>query len=809
MENVSSELIEYVKRNQYSLTYELVKDIEIMAPDNPTLEGKSIGELVANYPEIREVISNDNLVLLYCGAKKEDASAILDEMENRARNGKELFYGPRVECQFFSTFEFNTSSFVHLFRKYPNMKERIITDEYKAIKKNPRLMDLAGKVKTLIAVETLYMSQIKGLINDKSLDFLEMLYAENPNIIDNISMFMLEPDIMNMNEDFLKRVSRYKDQSSELVAIYKTNPEIFKAFSKKIDEWENSLSVREATRYEKDILRYAVAYGAYMNDAKEEDFDDVLNYCIRKAQYDFGEKYPYTVDYEEFFSKKCDELFEKKSFVDTMTMVNKVNAYTMKYLGTTYKEAQKTVERKYAQLKLDEIEDPEVRDYISKVLEVVSLDIENPEDMQKLEILYKSNPKTYKPVMTIKAEEMANRALLKSYEEGFKATKEKIDSSEDIEMVDYNGSKVRMMKLSGSFSMIIRSTDTGFKADRELPNDSVKQYEDANPDSRVGIKSCSYITEDFPGIAPLGENGVYMIYTDVDSSKIGEIANGDLDSNIINYGVTSKQSKSFYRDELVDNSRQVYAEATIIGKKDPDAIALFSDATERQRSLAIKTAAVSGVDFVYIDKEKLVEEQIERLAGYIKDFCETGDLNKLEVLLSKYETNIAGWLLNRDKDVPDESMFIDIDNSRFESDFNEVERGIYKAISDYCNTQYSAGNKENINRVYSILNVEKSKYDNLNEGRVYPKMKMKFKAEELMKIINRRFELGHDIDKEKPEPLNELAVGMLTFEEFIGELMSKDFPRTNSIVEGKQLIEELEKTNEVTLDEQLRMLIVK
>jgi hypothetical protein len=170
---------------------------------------------------------------------------------------------------------------------------------------------------------------------------VEMLYAENPNIIDNISMFMLEPDIMNMNEDFLKRVSRYKDQSSELVAIYKTNPEIFKAFSKKIDEWENTLSVREATRYEKDILRYAVAYGAYMNDAKEEDFDDVLNYCIRKAQFDFGEKYPYTLNYEEFFSKKCDELFEKKSFVDTMTMLNKVNAYTMKYLGTTYKEAQR------------------------------------------------------------------------------------------------------------------------------------------------------------------------------------------------------------------------------------------------------------------------------------------------------------------------------------------------------------------------------------------------------------------------------------------------------------------------------------
>lgn len=806
MAEISEELIEYVKKNQYALTYEFVKKFEIMAPQNPKLGEKSIKQLAVENPEIMEVLTDDNLVLLHCGAGKDESEKILSELEKRSRNGKSIFYGPRVENQFMVTYEFNTTTFVHLFRNYPNMKDRIVSQEYPAMENNPRLSALAQRCKTLIAVETLYMSQANGLIDDRALDFLEGLYEENPNILDNISMHMLNPEILDMNEAFLKRVSRYKDQASELVAIYKTNPEVFKAFSKKIDEWESTLSVREATLYEKDVLRYATAYGAYMNDAKEEDFDDILNFCIRKAQFEFGEKVVYTPNFEDFFAQKCDELFEKKSFSASLTASNKVNAYAMKYLGVSYDEAQKMASRKFAQINIDEIEDGEVKNYIQKIKELVSLDLENPDDLKRLEELYKSNPKAFKPVMSIKSEEMANQMLLKSFNEGFRETGEKIASSENVEMLDYNGTPVRMVKMNGKFSMIIRSTDTGFKVDRELPNDSVKQYEEANPDSRVGIKSCSYITEDFPGVAPLGENGVYMIYTDVDNSNIGEIANGDLDSNVINYGVTSKSSKSFYKNELVDNSRQIYSEATIIGEKKPDAIALFNDATPRQRELAIKTASEYGVDIVLLDKDELVTEQTSRLKGYIEEFSKTGDLNVLKTLISKYETNVAGWLLNRDTDIPDESLFTGIDNSRFEGTYAEVEGRIYKAIADYCNGEKASGSKDNIERIYEILGAEKAKYENLKDGKVFPKMKMKFKAEELMGILNKRFDLGHNME-EKQSSLDELFNGELSMTSTVDQIMRKDLATSESVREGKKLVEELvigkdKDKEEVSLDGQ-------
>ena len=804
MAEISGELIEYVKKNQYALTYEFIKWIEIMSPQNPNLGGKSIKELAVEHPEIMNVLTDDNLVILHCGSGQEESEAILSELETRARNGNCLFYGPRIENQVFATFEFNTTTFIHIFRNYPNIKDRIISGEYDVIKNNPRLLEIAKRCKTLIGVETLYMSQTNGLIDDKSLDFLEGLCAENPNILDNISMHMLNPDILDMNDAFLKRVSRYKDQASELVAIYKTNPEIFKAFSKKIDEWESTLSVREASKYEKDILRYATAYGAYMNDAKEEDFDDVLNFCIRKAQFDYGEKYTYTPNYEEFFSQKCDELFEEESYTPQSTALNKINAYTMKYLGITFNEAKQLASRKFEQLNLEQVEDEEVKDYILKIKEAASFDANNPDDVKKVEELFRSNPKVYKPVMSIKSEEVANRTFLKSFEEGFRATGEKIASSDDIEEVEYNGKTVRMMKMHGSFSMLIRSTDTGFKVDRELPNDSVKQYEESNPDPRVGIKSCSYITEDLPGVAPLGENGVYMIYTSVDSSNVGEIGNGDLDSNVINYGVTSKSGKSFYKDDLPDNSRQVYTEALIVGQKNPDAIGLFNDATPRQRELAIKTAAEYGVDIVYLDKDEIVKEQVGRLDEYLEEFSKTGNLDVLKTLISKYETNVAGWLLNRDEEVPDESAFTGIDNSRFEGTFAEVEGRIYKAIADYCTGEKASGSKDNIERIYMILQAERAKYNGLNPGKVYPKVEMKFKAEELMGILNKRFDLGHSME-EKQSSLDELFDGELSMTNTVDQIMRKDLATSESVKEGKKLVEELviEKDGEeVSLDEQ-------
>ena len=65
---------------------------------------------------------------------------------------------------------------------------------------------------------------------------------------------------------------------------------------------------------------------------------------------------------------------------------------------------------------LEQVEDEEVKDYILKIKEAASFDANNPDDVKKVEELFRSNPKVYKPVMSIKSEEVANRTFLKSFE---------------------------------------------------------------------------------------------------------------------------------------------------------------------------------------------------------------------------------------------------------------------------------------------------------------------------------------------------------------------------------------------------------
>ena len=83
-------------------------------------------------------------------------------------------------------------------------------------------------------------------------------------------------------------------------------------------------------------------------------------------------------------------------------------------------------------------------------------------------------------------------------------------------------------------------------------------------------------------------------------------------------------------------------------------------------------------------------------------------------------------------------------------------------------------------------------------------MKMKFKAEELMGILNKRFDLGHSME-EKQSSLDELFDGELSMTSTVDQIMRKDLATSESIKEGKKLVEELvidKDKEEVSLDGQ-------
>ena len=126
------------------------------------------------------------------------------------------------------------------------------------------------------------------------------------------------------------------------------------------------------------------------------------------------------------------------------------------------------------------------------------------------------------------------------------------------------------------------------------------------------------------------------------------------------------------------SARRVYSEFAI-EKKDPDYVVLYDDATEEIKNNTLKAAKQFGIPVAYIDKQEIVNNQIENLNSLIEEFEKTGDTKKLTTLINRYETNVSGWLLNR-KDGQDESHTKDIDNSRFKDNFKEVENKIQTIV---------------------------------------------------------------------------------------------------------------------------------
>lgn len=795
--NKKNELIEYIVKNQYALTYDLAKEKETFKAPDSKLNGKNIRELIYEIPGLIEQIDSSNLMILGALSTDDITQKITTELSNRSTRGESICYGGKVENQLFYRYELNKRTFANVYQENPQIKEKILKQEVAKIRENPRLLNIAKKARDIITIESLYESQKRGYITDESLEFLESLIKKNPHIIDSIDMRILNPEVLCMNKKFLQRVSRYKDHSTELITIYKTNPKLFQVFAEKIDEWENTLSTREATNLEKALLRYGAVYAPLMNDAKEEEFDDILEFCLRKQSFEFGKKTEYKVNMKDYYSSIYDKMIDEK-IMNKPDKFSVLNAYCMKYLGMNANMVKTLFERKLDNVDIQKIEDYKLKGYIEKVKEFISLDSNNPDDIQKIITLYKNGGQTYSPREVVSFEDQINSMILETYEQGFIDTKSKLEETSDIQMLDFNGQKVKQINVNGKFSMIIRSTDTGFGADKQLENDSVKEYDENNPDPAVNIKSCTYVTEDFTGVAPLGENGAYLVYLNNDRNNMGEIGNGDIDSNIINYGVTSKESKSLTSDKLVDNCRQIYSEATLIGDISPDAIAIFDDSTERQRALALQAAAEYGVNLLYINKEKIVEEQISRLSELEKEFKKTGDLKQLSTLISKYETNIAGWLLNRDSTVKDDSLFVGIDNTKFLPQFNQKENDIYKAISDFCKQKAS---KKDIMKVVDILKSEQSKYNNLHERKNFPNLKMKFRAQELIEILNKKYDLGLDIEQSDQalqlySELNPDEVMQSIAEKALDDGMVTQ----ETLSRGKKLIAELDKDRGVSND---------
>ena len=148
---------------------------------------------------------------------------------------------------------------------------------------------------------------------------------------------------------------------------------------------------------------------------------------------------------------------------------------------------------------------------------------------------------------------------------------------------------------------------------------------------------------------------------------------------------------------------------------------------------------------------------------------ETQDLSVLSELISMYETNVAGWLLNRDPAKEDDSFTKKVDNERFRLDFEARETIIYEMVEQYIEQALQVGDNGKLTQIVSIMQTEIEKYNLVNIGKTpISQTKMKFDAQSILDQIKQKAPEVVSIDENTNPTITEISFTKLA------ENISKD-----------------------------------
>ena len=798
----------FIIENQDFLSQLLLQKIFIWSSNiNGIKDGNyAFDDYVKENDEILKNLTTNNLLIFRVNANEETKQRIDAIVSERLKQGQHLCEGNKQKWKLFFTTEIHRSIFGSLNEEFDFVGN--LNNKMRELKEsNPNVFEYLKNAKTYITIDNFLDYYEKGIITDEKLDFLKELVGENPNIVETINYGICKDDIMDMNKNFLKRVAKYENESAELIVIHDNAPQVFDVLKEQINTWEKNLTPREIINLERLVLENCAKYGYELKDFKREDINQLLNFCARKWE-DMYANIPYSENYMEECDKYYAEKFNKnlEDYRSTdMKAIKKgfwlemLDNYCKRFLGMPFKNCKEFYMKKAENLDLDNIEDSELKSYLEELKSILSLPKNTEESVLFLEEKVNNNQKKFQPIFAYRAKDLVNIELINSFSEDFKETAEKFLNSEEYDVIEYNNQKIKQINATGNFSLIMRSTDTGYKIEKTLIDSSVKKTETQNPDPSTNVKASCFITNDYLGVAPLGGNGVYMVYLNNNSDNVGEIGIYDINSHVSDYCIDSANGKGMPSDKIIQNCRGPYAEASVINRN-PDAIGLFSDALPEQKELAYKTALEYGIDILYFDKEKLVENQIENLDKMINEFSETGDLAILKKLISMYETNVAGWLLNRAPE-KDESCMQSINNDRFLPQFQEKENQIYDILAKYIVSQKSGDNAiENITEIKDIMLEEIEKYESLLQIKELSKVQMKFRAEDIIKIIDKKFELlkesnlGDGINHSD----STAQIQKIDFQNIVEEYVTKDKIGINNIEIVRRIIEPQNEKEEIS-----------
>lgn len=604
----------------------------------------------------------------------------------------------------------------------------------------------------------------QGIFTDEKILSLERAIEENPKALVNTNFAIFKDEIYkNFGEEFILYALKFPNLSIQLDILSKENPKLMQIVADKVNE---NKELSDSVNLVGQLIKYFTnnCYEINIENGVEEVKENLIDSALRNNKSKRDGKI-ISIPYSEDYSKKLEEKFkeeyekilkydeEKEQFSAKETKLDKLkNLYFNKYFSISLKEAKSMLEMYGEDInKLNSEKGKKLIYSINEVLEV--------QDISKMNFS-KYHNQNIEEIEEIKSEIEKEYAL--SYTTELAKTKKELENESNQIIIEYKGKKILQVEPGENFNILLHSTDAGFISEGKLKeNENLKDKWKTSDLNFNHIISMTYVNQDFMGMAPVGENGVMYGFCSVENRNVKMMGNTDINTFSNEFGYNAVQKKYLTAKSMPYNSRRVYSEVAVERQKtNPDYVVIFDDSTEKNIENAYKAATDWNIPVVLLDKEKIKDNQIQRLEKIREEFEKTRDIEKLHELLNTYETNMAGWLLNRKKDEKDETFTQMISHERFREDFENEYNNITKTIDEYLESfDINDSRTQDLVRAMQIVLQEQDLYEKCDQKKPITKTQNTIRTGELIEKINSTMErLGveeYTIDKQNIPTKNE------------------------------------------------------
>lgn len=634
-----------------------------------------------------------------------------------------------------------------------------------------------------------------GIFNNDKIAMINKFIEKDSKALEYMNFGIFKDNIFEIGSEFCEYISKFPTISYQLIFLEEKSPEIFKKIS---ERFKNYNDIKENLDEIEVLITYC-ARNAFDLKEKNIEIEDLLECAYRNS----NEFKLINVECGEGYKKRLNQELDKQ-YTNAKDIKEKLNIYMNKKYSLSLSGA-KDLLKDFG----TDIENLELSEETKKLFLELG-EIVNLEDEKEIDRLFKENEMTYSTIQVKKIKNEIAKECAKDFSKEFNNTdekiKNKIKNNENVANIEYKGKKIPCVKLKENFNLLVHSTDAEFVNTKNSVENFAEDWS-SGKDKKNHIISTTYINQDFLGMAPVAKNGVRYAFSNLEKSKLKLMGVTDLNTYSNSFAYDSVKRQYMSSKTLVYNSRRVYSEFGIEREGTiPDYVVICDDDLPEVIENSYKAASQFEIPIIYINKAEIEKEQIKNLEDMLGKFRNTKDTEVLHKLINTYETNMAGWLLNRSDEIQDDkSHTANVDNTRFKEDFKQIQSQIEDTVKEYFKESKENKISDNkISEVISILLDEIELYEGCEETKPISKTRVSFNVQELLQEANKtlddigKSELKVDLDakmtsKQYKKKIQEFVKNALNGEELITTEYKNDTEKIINTLKEKSKFQEMQK----------------